>query len=170
VKITVRLEDFARVFESRESARIQRVRAAVHEAALLGAEIEARAAPVDVGALKSSIRATRESATKSVVIASAPHAAIVERGSRPHVPPLQPLIDWVRRHVKTLRIRRARDRRGRFTAASEQQIENVARAIQRKIMFHGTRPTWFIRNTLPRQRRALERIVRRALRDPRPRP
>lgn len=55
----------------------------------------------------------------SSVTAQAPHAAVVEYGSRPHWPPIGPLKDWCRRHGMD---------------------EGVAYAIARKISKHGTRP------------------------------
>jgi hypothetical protein len=156
---------FAAFFEAQERDRIERVVAAMHEAATLSAELVARAAPVDVGGLRASIRAERASPSRSEVIADAPHASSVEVGSRPHTPPLAPLIDWVRRHRKALGLKGklGRDSRGRFTAGAA--IEAAARALQRKIARDGTRPRWFMRNTLPKQRKVLDRLIRRRLRD-----
>lgn len=90
---------FAQVFRQNEAARVQRVRSALYEAALLGAEVIAAAAPVDQGTLKASIRVQPVGAdgTPELVI-DAPHAAFVEYGTRPHLPPQLPILEWVRRH------------------------------------------------------------------------
>lgn len=53
------------------------------------------------------------------------YAAPVELGTKPHFPPLEPLKDWVR--VK-------------FALHTDEQVESAARAVQRKIGFHGTKP------------------------------
>lgn len=170
---TVRVDAkrFAAVFNAREKKRIDRVRGAMFESALLGAEVVAKAAPVDVGSLKSSIRA--ESTPKGAhILVDAPHAATLEIGSRPHTPPLQPILDWVRRHARNFGLKRprigvARTARQQTTKdAQARALEGVARGIQAKIARVGTKPRWYMRNALPSLRRILDRIVKRAVRDP----
>lgn len=163
--IRVEPNRLAMLFKQRETERSRRIGAATLEAALLGAEIVARAAPVDVGSLKTSIRARRVDPRTAEVVADAPHAAILEVGSRPHLPPLQPLIDWVRRHVKVLKLSSGlgRDSRGRFRSVTDEQIVETAIAIQHAISVRGTRPRWYMRSTLEKQNRAFAKIVERAL-------
>jgi hypothetical protein len=91
-------EEMARMFAAQETKRAQRVVEAVHESCLLGAEVVAKAAPVDQGLIKMSTRAQRLGPTRSRIISDAPHSGIVELGSRPHMPPLGPILKWVRRH------------------------------------------------------------------------
>ncbi len=155
------LDDFPEAFRERERARLAVVRGAVLEAALLGAEVVARAVPVDVGTLKASVRAVEDT-----IVVGAPHAATIERGARPHWAPLQPLIDWVRRHRKALGLtRRGRDASGRFRGASESEITAAAQRIQYKIAHHGSPPRWYMRNALPALGRILQRLVNRRLRE-----
>ncbi|HPE81000.1 MAG TPA: hypothetical protein PKZ35_13465 [Gammaproteobacteria bacterium] len=59
-----------------------------------------------------------------VVGTSAPHAVPVELGTRPHFPPLAPLVDWVR---------------AKLDITDPQQAVSVAMSIQRKIGAHGTK-------------------------------
>lgn len=158
--IKVEPNRLAMVFKQRETERAKRIGAATFEAALLGAEIVAKGAPLDVGALKSSIRARRIDNKTSEVVADAPHAAVLEVGSRPHMPPLQPLIDWVRRHAKSFGVT---VRRGRRAAESDDKILEIATAIQHAISVRGTRPRWYMRSTLEKQNRAFAKIVERAL-------
>lgn len=125
-------------------------------AAHLGTEILASVAPVDVGTLKSSMHVEGGIMEPRIVI-DAPHAATVELGSRPHMPPLQPLIDWVKRHRASFGIKGKGSVRnkstGRFEASAE--VVAIARAIQRKIAREGTRPTYFVRNAIPKLVEAL---------------
>lgn len=123
---------------------------AVLEAMALGAELLAREVPVDVGRLKQSFRVRRKGPSGYPELqATAPHAGIVEAGSRPHWAPLRPLVRWVRRHAAQFGVSAAtgRDAQGRFTSGG---IVRVARAIQRSIAQRGTRPRWYVRRNLPR--------------------
>jgi hypothetical protein len=163
--INVRPEDLARVLAQGEAARRDRVLKAMHEAALLGAELVARKAPVDTGALKGSVHYQFGGVARASVVVDAPHGAAVEVGSRPHWVPLQALIDWVKRHRAGLGIRGkvGRDERGRFAASAA--IEQAARGLQAKIAREGTKPTWFVRDTLPTLRKALGTLIKRRLKD-----
>jgi hypothetical protein len=77
-------------------ARDKRVRKAVVKAAQVTAKVVAKdIAPKAFGELADSIH-WGEAANGAYVIADAPHAEAVEVGSRPHTPPLEPIIAWVR--------------------------------------------------------------------------
>lgn len=78
---------------------------------------------VDTGELRNSVdtELVRDGAIVSV---KAPHAAIIEYGTRPFWPPLSPLIRWVER--KRL--------------GTPEEAEGIARAIQRKIAKVGIAP------------------------------
>lgn len=181
-RVTVDPRRFGAVFRERENARMERVAGAGYEAALLGAEVVAKAAPVDVGTLKSSIHARQTGPRSAELRADAPHAGIVEVGSRPHTPPLQPLIDWVRRHGKSFGVKRAsKVRTGPVRTAATQrrrdatiarnadrdaEVERIARGIQRKIARFGTKPRWFMRDSLPKLRKILAILIKRRIRDP----
>ena len=88
----------------------------------------------------------------------APHAAFVEHGTRPHWPPLQPLIDWVIAKGLASATHGDRDRQGRFLPASQRvssktQEENaraIARRIQVAIAQRGTKPIRFFRKAVDR--------------------
>lgn len=161
-------------------------------AAIDGAHIIAGNAPVAFAGLRESIHADvsqfLEGLTRSVV--SAPYAAAVEKGSRPHTPPLAPLIAWVK-----LRGAQGLDKRGRIrspgrnawgntTAANAHRVaveikrlerpngsnridapEKIARAIQASIRKHGTRPHFFVRDSLKKIRVRLDRRMKKAVRN-----
>lgn len=132
--------------------RIQAARDAVLEAATLGAEVVARAIPKDMGLLRQSAHAQATSDGAEILV-DAPHAAAVELGSRPHWAPLEPLIDWVRRHVGALGLDKG----------WEHQVEDTARAIQAKIARVGTAPRWYMRGSLPQLERILDAVIRRRM-------
>jgi hypothetical protein len=94
----VTLAQLPALFKQLETERLHRVQDSFFEAAQAGATIIAKAAPVDMGELRRSVRATRVSRSESRIVIDAPHAGIAELGSRPHWAPLAPLIAWVRRH------------------------------------------------------------------------
>ncbi len=131
------------------------------EAAHLGAEIIANVAPVDVGTLKGSIH-VEETTQGPRVVVDAPHAASLELGSRPHTPPLAPLVAWVRRNRAKFGIEgRGVDRNkktGRLETSAE--IIAIARAIQQKIARHGTKPRFFVRNSIPKLVEALGLVMK----------
>jgi len=131
-----------------EERRQERVKAAVIEAATLWSEIVAEAAPKDQGQLGQSVRVVSDAPDGPEVRFEAPHAAAVERGSRPHRAPLEPLVDWVRRHNPNL---------------PERDIQRMAHGLWLKIATVGTAPTWFVRSRLPEAKKILRVLIARAL-------
>ena len=87
--------------------------------------------PVDEGMLKKSGHINDEFLNKEVVY-DAPHSVVVEFGAEAHMPPLQPIEDWVRRKRGDLGVK-------------DGEIKKVARAIQMKISKYGTDPKPFLR-------------------------
>lgn len=163
------LNEFARRIVADMKKREKRVQRALLKVARgTKSYAEANTMPIAFGPLKQSgqVRATAEGAT---VTWDAPHAAAVEVGSRPHVPPIEPLIRWVK-----LRGMQGLDKKGRTRPSSKpgtttaghslrvaRQIhagttdavatdtpERIARAIQHAIMVGGTKPHWFARKAL----------------------
>ena len=115
--------------------------------------------PTDTGELRGSWKVKRGSLTGSkrtvelaVLVNSAPHAGIVERGARPHGvnrAGIQALSRWVRRH---------------FPSSSESQQMGIVWAIVRKLKAKGQKPTHFVRNNKPEAERYLVAEIERALR------
>lgn len=136
--------DLARRFAEIESARPEAVKRGIASAILLNAEIVARSAPKDLGDLKRSCRGVLQPGGGYVIV-DAPHAAIVEQGSRPHWTSIKNLLPWCIRH------------------SSPEEGPSFAHALQRKIAREGTKPTWFVRKTLPMQRKILKAEVEREL-------
>lgn len=108
------------------------------------------------------------------LVNDAPHAGIVERGARPHMPPLEPILEWVKRHLRgfgfkapkfrapkqgPLRSESAYARRAlrvqahaEAVADFEDDVLALAEAIRWKIYKNGQAPTWFVRSNLPKLR------------------
>lgn len=79
---------------------------------------------------------------EAVVGSSMAYAEPVELGTKPHTPPLEPLIDWVLQKLpvgQAYSIRTHLRMGGKAERASQNaEAEAVARKIQRKIAAHGT--------------------------------
>jgi len=88
--------------------------------------------PFDTGELARSVR-TEKNHQGARVVVDAPHAPFIEYGTRPHRPPLQPLIDWVMR---------------RGWASSEKEAHPIALGIARKIERSGTSPRHFMKRAM----------------------
>ncbi|XHS78502.1 hypothetical protein ACFJGW_00595 [Burkholderiaceae bacterium UC74_6] len=76
-----------------------------------------------------------------------PYAVPVELGTRPHFPPIQPLIDWVEAKL----------------GLAGEQAEAAARGIQRKIGAKGTPAAHMMTNALRDGRSTIEMEFREAL-------
>ncbi|HEU4728389.1 MAG TPA: hypothetical protein VFT22_10880 [Kofleriaceae bacterium] len=167
-------------------ARVQRVERAVKQTAQHGVPVVRSNVPVAFAELEHSIHAGDLPAARGArVYADAPHAAPVEEGSRPHMPPLEPLIAWVKlRGMQGLKSERQVSRlRGATTREHAQSIagqlramerggalaanapERIARAIQMAIAKNGTRPHWFMLKSLPTVEEILDVQIKAALPD-----
>ncbi len=145
-------------------AREREILQAGRRAARRGVSHVKRNIPVAHGELRESVHADGH-----VIVVDAPHAAAVNYGSRPHTPPLAPLIEWVKlRGTQGLLSDRQIDRLpGTTTAGAARSVRSmlraheqggassvdspvrVARAIQQAIAKHGTKPHHFIEKALP---------------------
>jgi hypothetical protein len=138
--------DLARKFREVESKRPDAVVRGIASAVLASAELVAQMAPKDLGNLKRSCRGVLQPGGGYVIV-DAPHAGIVEAGARPHWAPIAPLIDWARRH-----------------ADSEAEAQRMARGTQVKIACEGQSPTYWVRRSLPKQKKILKAEVEREMR------
>lgn len=162
--------------------REQRLRAAAVATAKQGAIVVRRRVPVAFGELRESVHVEARAAGAATVV-DAPHAVDVETGSRPHMPPLAPLVAWVKlraaqgllserqigrlpgtttaRHARTISSTLgAMERDGALDVDAPVRI---ARAIQQAIATRGTKPHWYARGALPDLRRILNAAIKDAL-------
>ena len=177
-EIARRLESLIR---KHNRSRRSRIKKAVKKAAQRTAKhVKQNTVPVAFRELADSIVALDSS-----VIADAPHADAVEVGSRPHVPPLGPLIAWVKlRGMQGLRqISRLKKLKGPTTlqqalsvaamfkraerdgAVSLDTPEQIARAIQAAIARKGTKPHRYMMKAIPFAQEALFEEVSEAVKD-----
>ena len=95
----------------------------------------------------------------------APYALWVEEDTRPHMPPLEPLIAWVRKKglsgAYSLKTRR---RLGSKTTQAEQD-KSMAYMIALKIKHHGTKGRHMFREGLTATRPEIQRIFNEAIDD-----
>lgn len=153
--------------------------------------------PIAFGTMRKSVHvdATEATAGHVRIVVDAPEAASVEQGSRPHVPPLGPILKWVK-----LRGMQGIDKKGELrsptrnawgptTAAAAHRIASqirdlekqtlftgrhveisavleIARAIQRSIGKHGTKPQWPVRRSLPEIAKILDFEITAAVTGP----
>jgi len=89
------LRELGALFARHQRERERRIGGAVTAAAKVGTTVVKRRVPVAFGELRESVHA-EESDRGVAIVVDAPHAAPVETGSRPHTPPLAPLVAWVK--------------------------------------------------------------------------
>lgn len=146
---------------------------AVRKAVREGVRIVRKNSPKAFNELRESTHAEGNS-----IVTDAPHAAAVEKGSRPHYVPLDQLIKWVKLRnlqgkrpgrlrksesgkIGTTTLRQALTVRGqikrntRSGMSEEEAIVSVAKAIQSAILKAGTVPHFFAKNSLPELGRQL---------------
>lgn len=109
---------------------------------------------IDEGTLLKSGFAERIEPFTYRVAYTAAHAPSSEFGSRPHWPPLEPILGWVRRNVRarTGRYGGAKARIVRIKPAANERLGRlrkdeqlrIAKAIQAKIARKGTEPVRFL--------------------------
>jgi hypothetical protein len=103
-------------------------------------------APVALGDVLKSVHAE-----DNVAVVDAPHAAALETGSRPHTPPLQPLIEWAKQQPEI---------------AFGMSPEQLARFVQQAIKVKGTKPTFFVGNQISKIGLEYLRLIQEALSTP----
>jgi hypothetical protein len=139
--------DFAKKFGQDMKALQKGVDGALRRSVERAAADVRERAPKASGFLRESIHAVGLR-----VVCDAPYAAAVEYGSRPHWPPIAPIIAWV-------------EIKGFVGAGSgAQTAKSIAWAIAYKISVEGTKPTWFMKGSIPATMRYIGLEVRGALR------
>lgn len=140
-----------------DEERRDRVRRGLLAAALIGEGIVANATPVDRGEARNAWTVV-PTPSGADLFNDAPHAGILELGSRPHRPPLEPILRWVVRKFGTGK------RSFEDWSEVEPRLFGIAMAIVRNIEAHGTKPHFMVRNNLGKLTRIAKREVDRMLR------
>ena len=144
------VEQVAAVFERAPDIAREELLAAMTEAdALLEREVR-EATPTAHGLLRAGMFHTEQVSETGVIgVVGSPlnYAEPVELGTRPHFPPIAPLIDWVR--VKL--------------GVPEKEARGVAFLVARKIARSGTKGAFMFTKTLRAQEAAVQAIFHAAL-------
>jgi hypothetical protein len=181
-KVNCRPEELPGLIRSHLNGLQTRIGRAVQKTAADAVTPIRKRAPKAFGDLQNSVHAVPGPNPKTIV--DAPHAGAVERGSPPHTPDFERLLAWVKlRGMQGLNGTSRRD--GRTTARQATRVKDllshevqrgpggpfspvdsptrVAEAIAKGIEKHGTRPYWFVRESLEDVRALLNTNVRGAL-------
>lgn len=121
---------------------------------------------VAFGRLRASVASevrVSAAAIEGVVGSNLVYARPVEYGTRPHWPPLQPLIEWVKvkRLAGSYSVKTQRRVGGK--ALRMQQDTAVARAVQVKIARHGTKARPFFRPAIEAKKDEVFRLIERGV-------
>lgn len=185
-------KELEKLFKEHQKSRNRRIHKAVVRAARHGRWYVIQfTLPIAFRTLEKSLQVVARKGSVKLV-ADAPHAAAVEVGSRPHWPPLEPLIRWVKlRGMQALKDNPKRRPRGTTSVEHATAIggvlkamavpeaggeftqlvgdidapEQIARAIQRAIGIGGTKPQWYMRSAVPEVKKHLDIEIRIALED-----
>ncbi len=141
--------------------------------------------PVAFGELRDSVQAfERGDSGNPTTSVTAPHAGSVEIGSPPHTPNFERLVAWVK--LRGMQDMRGGPRKlgptGALKIASVRKMfgshviagaggkfspvdapEQIARAISKGIEKHGTKPHWYVRESLPEIQVILGEEIRKGL-------
>jgi hypothetical protein len=123
------IAEFNKLFAKHQEARQKAVIRGLQRTAIRGAKELKLEIPVAFGELRDSVHPTDKTDGATITI-DAPHAAPVEIGSRPHTPPLAPLVEWMR------------------LRGSTNPVQD-AKKLQHYITVNGTKPHWYARSLLP---------------------
>ncbi len=110
-------------------------------------EIQTRDLP-DTGALVGSVHVKKKGRATMVVV-DAPHAGWIEYGTRPHRPPVQPLIEWAARKL----------------GADEVEAVRIGWAVAAKIEREGTRAHGYFAAAMKDAPGLVRRIITRDLKN-----
>jgi hypothetical protein len=150
--------EFARAFQAKELARFGEYDLAVMQAAAAGARAIRSRVPVDQGELRRSTvlkvhgKPPGRSGVLVDIVEDTPYAAAQEFGSRPFMPPFEPLYEWAKRQAPNLGL----------NTADDEAIVAFVEAVRWSIKHHGIKAKWHTRDALPQLRRLLKRFLKRA--------
>lgn len=173
----VSAKGFAAMFRKDMRILKRHVVKATHRTADLGRLIAFTKAPVAFAELRDGIIDVKLP-DGALIVSTAPYSAAVEEGSRPHMPPIEPIVAWVRlRGTQGLdagagatghpgRIAGAIARHGNGTSTPVDAAVSVAWAIALAIKKRGTMPHWFMQRSLPEVTALLDGFVRSFLEEP----
>lgn len=156
----VSLEQLGAAYRTGHEERTDDIEAATYRAALRGVPIVASDTPVDRGRARAGwdVRPVPGGAD---LYNSVSYIGVLEAGSRPHMPPYEPIARWVVR-------KKGIDLQGgarHFNSFSEipWKTHQFIQAVRETIAEEGAEPHWMVKNNLPKLRDILQQEVERNL-------
>jgi hypothetical protein len=133
-------------------------------AALRGVRVVAEDTPVDEGVARAGWQVQR-TPDGAELFNDVPYAGILEAGSRPHRPPLRPILEWV---VRKFGLDLNNDGGSRRSFESLDDVPRntmaLAMAVVQKIEDEGTEAHWMVKNNLDELAELLDQETERMLR------
>lgn len=168
-RISIDLKDLPDDLQARLLELPIAIRRAMRSGTAFGRALLTKKSPTDQGQLRDAWK-TIDSAGAMTgrtieLVNEAPHAGIVERGARPHkvsAAGIAAIAQWVWRNRQNFNLGRVSGpvQRGKGAAGGGRkalqrtseldQCKAIAYAIAWKIRHHGQKPTWFVRDSMPR--------------------
>lgn len=155
--------------------------AASRETARQAEKIVVDSSPVDQGFFKEAWM-VHNIAKGAELRNDTPHAAIVEEGSRPHMPPREPIRQWLIRNIENIGLRRANEglsipladdsgkprkvkhgSDGKIVSSDNTTIDQITFLICRSIAKKGTKPYHILKNRQILFLQLLEKNIRISL-------
>ena len=147
---TVKLENFAKELKKFTKATLEEQQVAVGTAIINQIPKLVEASPVDTGQYASSWDFTINE--KSAVLGNyAPHAPIIERGARPFVPPIDPLLSWAKRVLRS----------PSQPPNYDSEVWALAKGTQQKIAKYGMKPRNVLEKQIPEIIKGIETELKR---------
>jgi hypothetical protein len=135
---TIKLNDFAKVIQEMPGKTLEQVRKGTISGVAKSISGLVENSPVDTGLYAQSWNFTADE--QSVVLGNtAPHAAIIEEGSRPFTPPIAPLLAWAKRVLKD----------SSQPPNYSPEVWALAKGTQNKIAQNGMQPRKVLEGMLP---------------------
>lgn len=151
--IRVDLKDLSKKFdEASEEIKAAMVRG-LESGVMRGQVIVMKESPVDTGLYRSSWQTQKIADGHMQLGNSAPHAPAIEFGTRPHKPPLAPLLAWAKRVLKDP------SQPPNYSA----EVRGLAVGVQKKIEREGQAPRHVLTNAIPKIIDAVNEEVKREL-------
>lgn len=135
---TINLEDFSQFLGKFSAEHIEFIEDSVAKGVARSIPELVRQSPVDTGQYASSWNMKREK--HAVTVGNfAPHAPIIEYGSRPFKPPIKPLLDWAKRVLQD----------SSQPPSYSPEVWRLAVGTQKKIEKYGQLPKHILQKSIP---------------------
>lgn len=148
--IQVNLKELAAALKAEPQRQLPQIKKAVRIGLLSSIPELVKKSPVDTGQYANSWD-FQETEVSMILGNFAPHAAIIEFGSRPFSPPIKPLLAWAKRVLKD----------PSQPPDYSPEVRGLAYAVRAKIQKEGMKPRSILRKELPNIAERIKREFKR---------